>query len=372
MCLYIDKHKIKITSELNYLGVGLDPTLSWKGHIDKICKKIRQKSNQLHHIARNTCGLSPKHCRLIYKEAIEPALLYAAQIWGGKANLVHVKRKLLSVQRDFAIRICRAYRTTPTDALLVMANLVPIHLKIKYINWIWNIQNEDLNISESDSAQIITQNDFYHNCKDMIQMIQTYGLDSQSSKMKYHHHPANSDTMSINLLYKTITNHARWHVFTDGAKNDKGTGVAFTIRDTVTNTTSKEEYHKLGKHCSNNQAELWSMQQALIAITKHPRKYQDNIDFFTDSRYVLNVINGTNKQTAAGIKVCRLANNLHKKRNISFNWIPGHSRISGNERADALAKEVATLNVTPSFNKVPITLVKSLIYDKIMNEWQKE
>ncbi|XP_023244393.1 uncharacterized protein LOC111642294 [Centruroides sculpturatus] len=254
-----------------------------------------------------------------------------------------------------------------------MANLVPIHLKIKYISWIWNIQNEDLNNNETISAQTNTQDDFHHSCQDIIHMTQAYGLDNQFSSIEYNHHPATKDTISINLLSNTTTtNHVNWHVYTDGAKNDKGTGAAFTIWDTVNNTTSKEEYHKLGNHCSNNQAELWAMQQALITITKHLRIYQGNIDFFTDSRYVLSVLNGTTKQTATGIRVCYLANNLHKKRNISFNWIPGHSGIAGNERADALAKEVTTLNVTPSFKKIPITLVKSLIHDKIMNEWQKD
>ncbi|GBN37872.1 hypothetical protein AVEN_19878-1 [Araneus ventricosus] len=54
---------------------------------------------------------------------------YSCEAWAIKLNS-NVKNVILSTQRMFTLMICRAYRTTSTDSLLVLAGLEPVDLVI--------------------------------------------------------------------------------------------------------------------------------------------------------------------------------------------------------------------------------------------------
>lgn len=56
------------------------------------------------------------------------SMLYAAPIWiEGKKH----KQKLAKVKRKIAMKICRAYKTTSTEILRVLASQMPIDVKAK-------------------------------------------------------------------------------------------------------------------------------------------------------------------------------------------------------------------------------------------------
>jgi hypothetical protein len=71
--------------------------------------------------------------RTIYLEAVEPAITYAAPAWYLRSRLVHNNRKLKSIQRFAAFCITKAYRTSPTDAISILANIPPIDLRIEQV-----------------------------------------------------------------------------------------------------------------------------------------------------------------------------------------------------------------------------------------------
>ncbi|XP_023230409.1 uncharacterized protein LOC111630525 [Centruroides sculpturatus] len=356
---------------IKYLGVHIDPTLSWNYHIEETCHKIKQKANMINHIARNTWGLSAKHCRLIYSGAIEPALLYAAEIWGKRVNIIHNKRKLLSIQRGFAIRICRAYRTAPTDALLTIANMTPINIKIKTRVWKWHLLQDNIQDLDTEKIQNLVTNNHLPSAE-IVNKIKLHGIDRHISTFATLCHPASSTNDIISTVYNPEDRIADWHVYTDGAKNDLGTGSAFVIYKTSTNKIVHEEFHKLCTHCSNNQAELWAMCKALATVTNHCRNFKGGITFFTDSRYVLSVIRGTRKLTATGIKVYHLAMNLSQRKNISFRWVPGHHNIPGNEKADKLAKRATELLISPSFGLIPTSYISNHLHERSTDLWEGE
>ncbi|XP_023231125.1 uncharacterized protein LOC111631157 [Centruroides sculpturatus] len=328
----------------------------------------------IHHIARNQWGISPKHCKLIYTGAIEPALLYAAQIWGHRANLVHLKRKLLSVQRSFAIRICRAYRTAPTDALLVIANITPIPIKINSIIWTRNLikNNPNNQVRDNPQSQTININTLNQvEDQEIIDQIIINKIDSHINSTTGHGHPADSN--NTNIIMNEESNHTKhdWEIYTDGAKNSKGTGAAMVIYNNQTGSTAHEEYYKLADHCSINQAELWAMEKTLHFITSNIKKLKGSIKINTDSRYVLNCIKGTKKNTATGVNIQYLARILSKLKYLTFSWVPGHSGSRGNERADVLAKRATSSNqLTISFSKLPQSYIRSYIQKKVIKEWQ--
>ncbi|XP_023211875.1 uncharacterized protein LOC111614743 [Centruroides sculpturatus] len=325
----------------------------------------------INHVARNSWGLSSKHCKLIYTSAIEPALLYATELWGNRASIVHNHRKLASIQRGFAIRICKAYRTAPTDALLTIANLVPINIKIKTRMWKWHLMNGRIHDLTNDKIQELINNNQIPNST-IVNTISRHGIDHYYKDYLSKSHPATSSSNLICEINNPTEDNANWHAYTDGASNELGTGSAFVIYDMSTNRTIHEQYHKLSAHCTNNQAELWAMYKALSHITRNLRRFPGSIGFFTDSKYVLSVIRGAKKLTATGIKLYHLAINLNRYRNITFSWIPGHSNIQGYDRADCLAKRAAEIITNPSFELIPPSYINNHIHEKSIDIWEMD
>ncbi|GIX89947.1 hypothetical protein CEXT_272041 [Caerostris extrusa] len=72
-------------------------------------------------------GVNPKIIRKWYKTVTERKICYAASIWA--ENLTVRKENIInSIQRQFALRITHAYRTSPTSALLTLSGLQPTSL----------------------------------------------------------------------------------------------------------------------------------------------------------------------------------------------------------------------------------------------------
>ncbi|GIY30879.1 uncharacterized protein CEXT_795181 [Caerostris extrusa] len=72
-------------------------------------------------------GIHPKLIKLWYKTVAERKVCYAATIWV-KNMTNQLKGKLTTIQRYYALQISKAYRTSPTSALLTIIGLEPLHL----------------------------------------------------------------------------------------------------------------------------------------------------------------------------------------------------------------------------------------------------
>ncbi|XP_035231116.1 uncharacterized protein LOC118202989 [Stegodyphus dumicola] len=75
-------------------------------------------------------GISPYIQKVLYLTVIERMVTYAAAIWAEPMQGRKV-RHLQSLQRQFALQITRAFRTTSSSALNVMAGLIPLHLLLQ-------------------------------------------------------------------------------------------------------------------------------------------------------------------------------------------------------------------------------------------------
>ena len=71
---------------------------------------------QLRNIENHTCG------------AVEPLLLYCAPAFQDVLDKKWAQAKLFQIQRGFLLRITRAFRTTSTDAVSIIAGIEPLHL----------------------------------------------------------------------------------------------------------------------------------------------------------------------------------------------------------------------------------------------------
>jgi ribonuclease HI len=110
---------------------------------------------------------------------------------------------------------------------------------------------------------------------------------------------------------------------------------------------------RLSIMCTVFQAELYGISMAVDWIQSQGKKtssYAINVD----SKAALLAI--ANKHTTHPLAVAtRLKTiELRNSNSITFHWVKGHAGLKGNDRADYMAKKVASYNTTIACDAIPI------------------
>ena len=148
---------------------------------------------------------------------------------------------------------------------------------------------------------------------------------------KKYSNPPVAKQKALEHINKTYSNH--YHIYTDGSKNEIGTGAAAHTH-TCTYT------YKLDKNHSILTAELIAIRQAL-AITNSTTITQTQLLILTDSLTSLqNLANPfQSSRTKITNQILKHIKELEKKGiHTTLLWIPSHTNIVGNETADRGAK----------------------------------
>jgi hypothetical protein len=151
--LVLAGHPVAISKKAKYLGVILDKGLTGNEHIKYVCAKVQKVSLNLARIIPRAGGVSEAGRRLLASVG-ESMALYAAPVWGNRALQGVVNRRCLrSAQRGLAIRVSRAYRTVSTEALLVLAKMLPWDLLASERSMRF-LMGGEVNLSEARAATI--------------------------------------------------------------------------------------------------------------------------------------------------------------------------------------------------------------------------
>ena len=135
-------------------------------------------------------------------------------------------------------------------------------------------------------------------------------------------------------------------IYTDGACSGNpgpgGWGVLLQYGD-------KEKTLKGGDpSTTNNRMEMTAAIKAIEAINE---TYTGEIILWTDSTYVMKGITEwihgwkkknwikSDKKPVINTDLWKVLDNLNSQKNIQWNWVKGHARVEGNERADELARQ---------------------------------
>lgn len=133
--------EIKPKEAIKYLGVWIDRKLCFTTHIEKTVTRASQTTAALAKIMPNIGGPRASK-RKILSSVANSVMLYAAPAWS-EAMLIKKNRKAYQrVQRQSALRISSAYRTAPTEAILVVAEQPPVDLLVGEIDEIYNADKE--------------------------------------------------------------------------------------------------------------------------------------------------------------------------------------------------------------------------------------
>ena len=299
--------------------------MSFNKHIQNVAQKSTKLIHMLGRSARLHWGLGHKSLKTIYEGAIIPLITYGAPVWADAAQKRRNLNKLQSVQRLINIKIAKAYRTISFEASCVIAGVLPIGLIIE------------------EKAQL------YRLKQNWTGNEQEYDLPLPAREWPHPAHRINICGINTHTSYSV-------KIFTDGSKIDDkvGAGVAIFLNETLI----KQCRYKLGRCCSNNQAEAISVLKALEELKKLTEyTHNKRVAIFTDSKVTLDslknnsIVNPIILQTRAAVRQLMSEDWI-----IHFEWVKAHIGIKGNEMADKLAKEAAEdEQLCIIYNRTPLT-----------------
>lgn len=336
---------IEFIHHFKYLGVVLDDKLSWKQHFDYLQNKTMKIYYRLARMAKNTWGIPWEACTEIYEGAIEPMLLYGCQTWLPALDKQWQLGRLQGIQRLFLLRIIKSYRTVSFDAACIMANIMPIDLKAKYVAAVSEVKAKGL-------LQISPRN-------------RPIKIQKAAPRLK---HPAKKRIPNCKFSFtrhnrNSSARHA-CEIYTDGSKMETGVGAAFVVYHHGTEVHSG--LYKLPDYCSVFQAELLAVKQALQYV-KSAANMHETVHLYSDSSSGLMAIRDSDSTAEIVQSIHDILSSLRRS-TVALNWIKAHVGHEGNERADQLAKH-ATQHGMMCNVKAPLSFAKRSILLEYRKKW---
>jgi hypothetical protein len=107
-------------------------TIDWSGYLSSRTKYWKQKKPFLHlkNVFEQLGGADAHRLRFLIAATVDPIVLYGCSVWASFLNTKCGVRKLRAIQRSISISITKSFKSAPTDALLLIANIIPIDLRI--------------------------------------------------------------------------------------------------------------------------------------------------------------------------------------------------------------------------------------------------
>ncbi|KAL0821383.1 hypothetical protein ABMA28_005969 [Loxostege sticticalis] len=337
---------IALSKEIKLLGLHIDNKLTFNKHVGKQTAKALDIFKQVSRAAKINWGLHPEIIRLIYIAAVEPIILYAASAWAPAADKIGVQKLLNSVQRGFAQKLCKSYRTVSLHSALTLAGILPLDLRIQEAAALYETKRgsplPELGDRETESRVGFAETP----------------------------HPA----LHMDIIFERLEDQSlvdrhnvqEVRIFTDGSKIEGKVGAALSVWKGESEIRNQK--FSLSAYCTVYQAELLAICKATGGILKGREK---SYGLYSDSMAALEtVVNHSSLHPLAVESRENLRKALIQGKDVSLFWIKAHAGLLGNERADDLAKEAALASrKKPDYDRCPVSFAKRTIRYRSIMEW---
>ena len=360
---------ISLVDQVKYLGVILDSKLNLHAHVEYVKARAQKRISVLKCIAGKSYGADRTVLLRMYKALIRPILEYASFILDGPGN-----RRVATLEsvQNACLRIATgAIRTSPVSALQVEANIPPLYIRRKELLLRYYLKVKSDRQHPCHGVMNLRETWIYRDVSEQyLRRVSgfpvNYRLQSIINDLTFHppevQKPARSiapwmmhavrtrllltqdkrlmTMMDVQEAFQDLISEHEGHMilFTDGSKIDESVGCAFTINNAFFS-------FKLPDGISIYTAELVAIREALKYVRDHR---MSRVLICTDS---LSAIRALQNRTVGHPVLEEILEKNHSNicsgNECLFVWIPGHSGIAGNVRADYWAKKaIEKPNVT--------------------------
>lgn len=374
---------------IRFLGMQLDCQLTWKSHVDYLKTTCTRLIGLLKVLANQSWGADSRTLLMLYRSLVRSRLEYGIVAYGTchKTTL-----KKIEVIENTALRVIfGAYRTTPVESLHVIANEIPLYLKIQLLtlNYSSNVSaspahpNTSITFSQihsdiyKEKPQVIPPiYERVRRAEKNLDLTLPKPLSFQEGKNAPWTTPIPTILLDLATYNKENTPHQeiRSHftecisnfpdsivIYTDGSRSSNGTGAA------IFSTAYKQQY-RLPLQCCIYNAELYAILEVLRYATQ---KKHTSFVICSDSLSALQSLKQIYSRHPLVQLIADQYNHLQKEsKQVTFIYTPSHIGIPGNEEADLLAK---TAHESPDAKDAQLFVyedLKHLIKTHIIENWQ--
>jgi hypothetical protein len=137
----IVRHELKGKPQAKLLGIILDSKLNWSAQHEKVRENAIKFTAAFKRYTKVALGIRPAEALKLYNAVAVPRICYASDVWykpphrgdtdARSRGTVKLTRQLEAIQRQAAISIIGAMRTTAGDEATVHANIKPIAIQLR-------------------------------------------------------------------------------------------------------------------------------------------------------------------------------------------------------------------------------------------------
>ncbi|KAF0307743.1 ATP-dependent RNA helicase DDX51 [Amphibalanus amphitrite] len=377
--LHFQGQPVKFSPTTTFLGIALDRSLTFTGHVKTIKAKMLQRNNVLRAISGTTWGCSPSDLRSTYLAFSRACADYAAGAWMPGLSESGL-RELETVQRQACRTITGCVRSTPVDALAREADLLPFSARRRQlaavamerhsrdlpgdpVQRILLPENRPRQRLRYDRGWARTGQEISKDAglddfprEPFLVVASTPPWESPPPPTVFFHTglvrplpqnaPAEQRRTAAEETLAGLPN-PDVQAFTDGsatAGTERGGAGAVVYRS---GREVKRIRAPAGRFTSSYTAELIALRETLkyiesILTDQDPAL---NIQLCTDSlSSLMRLREGPANQTErVADQVWLSLRRLGRRHRVDLQWVPGHAGVAGNEIADAVAREAAEL-----------------------------
>lgn len=386
--LSLNGSEICCSSSFKYLGVYFDPKLTWKIHTEHLIKKCSRRVNFMRSVAGTWWGADPGDLLTIYKSTVRSVIEY-----GAVAILPMADTHMLRLQRVQwrAIRCAMGFmRTTHTATLEVLSGIPPVRDRLTLVaeRALIRFRHGPNDAFWSDLGFLWREKPL-HRLSVLGHRIDEIGIEERNRVVCYDYdlwdivfplrvsmkmfdglrgihrdmYPLVAPAMFAGLLLELLPDEV---LYTDGSRIGDRTGGSFYLDETVFDSFCLDSYSSVYS------AEMVAIYVACrhILVCLAPGRYVVASDSLSSIQKLGHVSGCIARESRNVLEIRKMVRELGGRGyEVILVWVPSHSGIEGNEKADGLARAGAA-SFGPSQHPSDLNDYSSIPRTNLMARWQ--